>query len=87
MRQMIINTPADLQQADAGHDRQAFLHALLNDYITFDDANYPPEYDIRLTEGEAGYVAPVIRREWNNAAALQWSFQNREQIQAAIEAP
>ncbi len=81
---MLINTPADLQATEAGLEQQAFLQALLNDYTVFDDAEYPEGYDRTLQEGDEGYVAPVLRREWNAGAAAAWRFGSREQIEAAL---
>lgn len=81
---LIINTPSDLVATEAGTERTAFLNSLLNDYITFDDAVYPQDYDRNLQAGDDGYVAPVIRQEWNAEAAAAWGFSNREEIQAAL---
>lgn len=84
---LIINTPSDLSIAiEAGADRTPFLNSLLNDYITFDDAAYPPDYDRNLQAGDDGYVAPVIRQEWNAGAAAAWGFNSRDEIQAALPA-
>lgn len=83
---MLINTQADLQAAEAGPERTAFLQALLNDYVVFDDAAYPEGYDRELQEGDEGYVAPVLRQEWNAGAAAAWGFSNREAVQAALDA-
>lgn len=80
----IFNTAADLQAAPNSPEKQAFLQALLNDYITFDDAVYPPDYDNTLKEGDDGYVAPVLRQEWNAGAAFAWGFSSKEQIEAAL---
>ena len=79
---MLINTSADLQNTESTPEQQAFLQALLNDYITFDDAVYPEGYDRTLTPEDEGYIAPVLRREWNAGAAAAWGFSSREQIQA-----
>jgi hypothetical protein len=81
---MLINTPADLQTAAPSPERTAFLTALLNDYITFDDAEYPEGYDQSLQEGDEGYVEPVIRKEWNAGAAASWGFDIREAIEALL---
>lgn len=81
---LIINTPADLAAAEAGIERTAFLTSLLNDYIVLDDAGYPEGYDRTLQEGDEGFVAPVIRQEWNATAAAAWGFSNREEIQTAL---
>ena len=83
---LIINAPADLAATDAGPERTAFLTALLNDYVAFDDAVYPEGYDRELQEGDDGYVAPVVRQEWNAGAAAAWGFSNREAVQAALDA-
>jgi hypothetical protein len=42
---MLINTATDLQGAPSSPEHTAFLVNLLNDYITFDDAEYPEDYD------------------------------------------
>ena len=81
---MLINTATDLQTAEPSAERTAFLTNLLNDYVIFDDAEYPEDYDRTLVEGDADYVAPVIRTEWNAGAAAAWGFANREQIEAAL---
>lgn len=81
---LIINTPSDLVATEAGTERTAFLNSLLNDYITFDDAVYPQDYDRNLQAGDDGYIAPVVRHEWNAGAAAAWGFSNREEIQAAL---
>jgi hypothetical protein len=81
---MLINTIEDLQAATDSHEQVAFLQTLLNDYVTFDDAVYPEDYDRSLQEGDEGYIAPVTRTEWNATAAASWGFQGREQIQALI---
>jgi len=80
----IINTPSDLAAAEAGAERTAFLNSLLNDYIVFDDAAYPEGYDRNLKEGDEGYIAPVIRQEWNAGAAAGWGFTSRAQIEELL---
>jgi len=42
---MLINTVSDLQTAEPSAERDAFLRAMLNDFVTFDDAVYPEDYD------------------------------------------
>ena len=84
---LIINTASDLTNATSSPERTAFLTALLNDYITFDDAEYAEGYDRKLQEGEEGYMAPVLRLEWNAAAAAAWGFSSREQIKPLQPAP
>ena len=81
---MLINTAADLQGAPSSPEHTAFLVNLLNDYITFDDAEYPEGYDRTLVDGDEGYVTPVTRLEWNAGAAAPWGFSSREQIEAAL---
>lgn len=81
----IFNTAADLESAPNTPEKQAFLQALLNDYTTFDDAEYPEGYDITLKEGDEGYVAPVLRQEWNVGAAAQWGFVSRAAIEEALQ--
>lgn len=81
---MLINTATDLQTAEPSAERTAFLTNLLNDYVIFDDAEYPEGYDRTLVESDIGYVAPVIRTEWNAGAAAAWGFNNREAIEAAL---
>lgn len=81
---MLINTPADLQSAAGTPEGQAFLQALLDDFTTFDDAEYPEGYDRTLQEGDEGYIEPVIRKEWNAGAAAGWGFSSREQIEATL---
>jgi len=81
----IFNTVADLQAAPNSPEKQAFLQAMLNDYITFDDAEYPEGYDNKLKEGDEGYVAPVLRQEWNAGAAAAWGFNSREEIESLID--
>lgn len=81
---LIINTPSDLVATEAGGERTAFLNSLLNDYITFDDAVYPQDYDRTLQPGDTGYIAPVIRQEWNAGAAAQWGFADRAAVETAL---
>lgn len=81
---MLINTAIDLQVTEASPEQQAFLTALLNDYVTFDDAVYPEGYDRTLQSGNNGYVPPALRQEWNAGAAAGWGFTNREQIETAL---
>lgn len=81
---LIINTPSDLTATEAGEERTAFLTSLLNDYITFDDAVYPADYDQALQPGDDGYVSPVIRQEWNAGAAAAWGFTSRQQVEEAL---
>jgi hypothetical protein len=81
---MLINTVTDLQTAEPSAERTAFLQALLNDFVIFDDAEYPEGYDRELQEGDEGYVAPVPRQEWNAGAAAAWGFDSREQIEQAL---
>jgi len=78
----IFNTTADLQAAPNTPEKQAFLQALLNDYITFDDAEYPEGYDHTLKEDDDGYIAPILRRVWNANAAKAWGFNNRNEIES-----
>ena len=82
----IINNPADLASAPASDEHLAFLNGLLNDYTTFDDAEYPDGYDRTLVDGDDGYVEPVIRSEWNTGAAAAWGFADQAAVEAAIEA-
>ena len=82
---IIFNTAADIQAAPNTPEKQAFLQAMLNDYITFDDAEYPENYDNTLKEGDEGYVAPVLRHEWNAGAAAAWGFNSREEIESLID--
>lgn len=81
---MLINTAADLQAAEPSTERNAFLQALLDDFVTFDDAEYPESYDQSLQDGDDGYVAPVLRKEWNAGAAAAWGFGSRQEIEAAL---
>ena len=81
---MLINTATDLQTAEPSAERTAFLTNLLNDYVIFDDAEYPEGYDRTLVEGDDGYVAPVIRTEWNAGAAAAWGFASREAVEEAL---
>ena len=81
---LIINTPSDLTTAKVSPERTAFLNSLLNDYITFDDAVYPENYDSTLQPGDTGYVEPVIRKEWNAGAAAAWGFADRTAVEAAL---
>lgn len=81
---MLINTATDLQTAEPSAERTAFLTNMLNDYVIFDDAEYPQDYDRELQEGDDGYVTPVIRREWNAGAAAAWGLNSREAIEAAL---
>jgi len=81
---MLINTATDLQDAPSSAEHTAFLTNLLNDFIIFDDAPYPEGYDRALVEGDVGYIAPVIRTEWNAGAAAPWGYNNREAIEAAL---
>lgn len=80
----IFNTSSDLQLAANAEEKRAFLQALLNDYITFDDAVYPQDYDRNLQSGDDGYIAPVIRQEWNAGAAAAWGFNSRQEIEALL---
>jgi len=82
---MLINTATDLQGAPSSPEHTAFLVNLLNDYISFDDAEYPEGYDRTLVEGDDGYVEPVIRNEWNAGAAAAWGFDSREQIESSLQ--
>jgi hypothetical protein len=82
---MLINTPADLQASTGTPEGQAFLQALLDDYTTFDDAEYPEDYDRDLGPDDEGYIEPVIRKEWNAGAAAGWGVSSREQIQELID--
>jgi len=81
---MLINTSADLQSTASTPEQQAFLQALLDDYTTFDDAEYPDGYDRDLGPDDDGYIEPVIRKVWNVGAAASWGFASREQIEAAL---
>jgi hypothetical protein len=83
---MLINTVSDLQTAEPSAERDAFLRAMLNDFVTFDDAVYPEDYDSSLKPGDDGYVEPVIRKEWNAGAAASWGFTSREQIEQMLNA-
>ena len=80
----IINTSADLKSAPSSPERTAFLQSLLNDYITFDDAEYPVIYNRTLVDGDEDYVTPVLRQEWNAGAAAAWGFTSQEQIEALL---
>jgi len=81
----IINTANDLSSAPNNPEHLAFLQALLDDYTTFDDSEYPEDYDRDLGPDDEGYIEPVIRKEWNAGAAAGWGFSSREQIQELID--
>jgi len=81
---MLINTSADLQASTVSPDGLAFFQALLDDYTTFVDAEYPEGYDRDLTADDDGYIEPIIRKEWNAGAAASWGFASREQIEALL---
>jgi len=81
---MLINTIQDLVSYEITPEKEAFLLAIYNDFITFDDAEYPEGYDRDLGPDDEGYVAPVLRQEWNAGAAAGWGFGSREQIEAAL---
>ena len=83
----IINTANDLQTAGYSEERQVFLTNLLNDYLTFDDAVYPKRYDRTLEPDEDGYVAPIIRTEWNAASAAAWGFEDQGAIETMLAEP
>ena len=83
---MLINSPGDLQSTASTPEQQAFLQALLDDFTTFDDAEYPEGYDRKLEPDDDGYIEPVIRKEWNGGAAAAWGFGSREQIESALAA-
>ena len=82
---MLINTATDLQGAPSGPEHTAFLVNLLNDFITFDDAEYPEGYDRTLEEGDEGFVAPVLRQEWNAGAAAAWGFSSRDELESLLD--
>jgi len=82
---MLINTIQDLVSYEITPEKEAFLLAIYNDFITFDAAEYPEGYDRDLGPDDEGYVAPVLRQEWNAGAAAGWGFSSREQIQELIE--
>lgn len=81
---MLINNIKDLQETKPCPERTAFLQNLLSDYTTFDDADYPEDYDRDLTSEDDGYIEPIIRKEWNAGAAAGWGFESREAIEAAL---
>jgi hypothetical protein len=81
---MLINTIQDLVSYELTPEKEAFLLAIYNDFITFDDAKYPEDYDRDLGPDDEGYVAPVLRKEWNAGAAASWGFGGREQIEALL---
>jgi len=81
---MLINTSADLHSVEVGPEHLAFLQSLLNDYVTYDDAEYPDGHNRSLLPGDDGFIEPVIRREWNAAAAASWGFTSRKQIETAL---
>ena len=83
---MLINTAADLQAAEPCAEQQAFLRNLYNDFITFDEAQYPEGYDRFLAPDAEGYIEPVLRQQWNASAAAAWGFADREQIAALLQA-
>jgi hypothetical protein len=80
----IINTAADLANAELDSEHIAFLNNLLNDYITFDDAKYSPDYDHMLKKGDAGFIEPVLRKEWNAGAAAAWGFNSQDSIKKML---
>jgi hypothetical protein len=81
---MLINTSADLQASTGTAEGQGFLQALLDDYTTFDDAEYPEGYDRDLGPDDEGYIEPVLRQVWNAGSAASWGFTSREQIEALL---
>jgi hypothetical protein len=81
---MIINTPEDLKTSSQSPEKTAFLTSLLNDYVVFDDAEYPEDYDRFLTSEDEGYIEPIIRKVWNAGSAASWGFNSREAIESAL---
>jgi hypothetical protein len=82
---MFVNSPQDLLSVEQTPEVQAALTAMYNDFVKFDDAVYPPDYDWNLQPGDPGYIAPVIRvGPWNATAAASWGFDSREAVGAAI---
>jgi hypothetical protein len=81
---MLINTIQDFKDYELTGEKLAFLTSLYNDFIVFDDAEYPEDYDHTLQDGDVGFVAPVTRLEWNAGAAASWGFSSREQIELLI---
>lgn len=85
----LFNTATDLATINVADEQEVaqhrlFLGNLLNDYTVFDDAVYPEDYDNTLQEGDTGYIAPVIRQEWNAGAAAAWGFVDRAAVEAAL---
>lgn len=86
----LFNTATDLATINVADEQEVaqhrlFLSNLLGDYTVFDDAVYPEGYDITLQEGDSGYIAPVIRKEWNAEAAVTWGYESRDAVQAALD--
>lgn len=77
---MLINTVEDLHSSQKTQEKEAFLLALYNDFITFDDTEYPDDYNHNLTSEDDDYIAPVLRQEWNAGAAAGWGFTNRDEL-------
>jgi hypothetical protein len=80
----LINTPEDLQAAEKTPELIAFLTNLYNDCITFDDAEYPQDYDRTLTPEDEGYIEPIVRKVWNSGAAAAWGFNSREELKELL---
>jgi hypothetical protein len=86
----LFNTATDLATINVADEQEVahhrlFLGNLLGDYTVFNDAVYPEGYDITLQEGDSGYIAPVIRQEWNAGAAATWGYESRDAVQAALD--
>ncbi len=81
----IINTPADLNSAPDNQEHRAFLQALLDDFTTFDDAEYPEAYqENNFGPEDEGYIEPVLRKVWNAGSAASWGFNTREEIEELL---
>jgi len=86
----LFNTATDLATINVADEQEVaqhrlFLGNLLGDYTVFDDAVYPEGYDNTLQADDAGYIAPVIRQEWNTTAAATWGYDSRDAVQTALD--
>lgn len=58
---MAINTAKDAIVSGVSAD---YILKMATKRVTYDDARYPRNYNVKLKPGESGYVVPLLRYEY-----------------------
>ncbi|EOW9271466.1 hypothetical protein ACOKSH_12975 [Vibrio cholerae] len=72
----IINSERDAQHVGLTYEQVIAMATIV---VRYDDAQYPPDYDSSLQDGDEGYVEPIWRfeEEIDNSVLKRFGFKLR----------